>query len=177
MKSYVMERLKRAVSPLAALEILYNKNAWDCLTQGCYSCITLIRVSKEESSAKDAANVSVLSQSLARAVSFGSRIFHASETLLSQRIPMPIPPHSCYRPPLSFSHFFLLIKDPFLFPSHSVPKLLTLQPITILCLKHVYTLIKCRLPHLTPHRRAGDWSSGMLSGCQLWLISAHVPEN
>lgn len=80
------------------------------------------------------------------------RTFHASETLFllprrvpiprqSPRLPISQPPHSCCKPLLSISQFFLPLKDPPLFPSHSVPKLLTPQPATLSHISNMSALL------------------------------------
>lgn len=105
-----MKRWKRALSPLVALEILYNENAWDCLTQGCYSSITLLRLSKAKRTYSKGSSkcFSPILESCYRTKEYNlldPRISHASETLFLPPRRVPIPSKALG------------------FPSHSLPTL------------------------------------------------------
>lgn len=113
-KSYIMKSWKRALSPLATLESLYNKSAWGSLTQG-YSFVTLSKGSakQKESTAKEAAAPyqspgtqleGMVYLTLLNLLLLPQKIPTTKE---SSRLPISQLPQSCCRSPRSISQFFL----------------------------------------------------------------------
>lgn len=171
-KSYIMKSWKRALSPLATLESLYNKSAWGSLTQG-YSFVTLNKgsVKQKESTAKEAAAPYQSPGTQLEGMVFWNPVYLTllNLLLLSQKIPtakessrLPISqlPQSCCTFPLSISQFFLSLHT-------SLPS------------SHVSDLSALSKSHLHPtasHSRAGAQWTGSLLGCWLCPVKTQSPK-